>query len=136
MTDDTPTRDPQAPRRTLVACLCARWCRTCDEYRATFDRLAQRRPQTGFLWLDVEDDAEFIGNIDVDDFPTLLIVTDGAPRFFGPLTPQQSTLERLLDWADSEERPPATPFDDPVRHLAARLRSDRDPPLPGSRSDA
>lgn len=115
---------------TLVACLCARWCRTCDEYRITFDRLAQRRPQTGFLWLDVEDDAEFIGNIDVDDFPTLLIVADGTPRFFGPLTPQESTLERLLDWAESDGRTPATPFDEPVRRLAARLRSDTGRPPP------
>ena len=37
-----------ADRPWLVACLCAAWCRTCDDYRPTFDALAKnlelRRP--------------------------------------------------------------------------------------------
>jgi thioredoxin 1 len=81
----------------LVACLCAQWCGTCRDYRAVFDAL---RDETGaaarFVWVDIEDEADALGDIDVEDFPTLLVARGDAVLFFGPLTPQPPLLARLV----------------------------------------
>lgn len=81
----------------LVACLCAQWCGTCGVYRAVFDSLgAELGAQAQFVWVDIEDQADALGDVDVEDFPTLLVARGDALLFFGPLTPQPSTLARLL----------------------------------------
>jgi thiol-disulfide isomerase/thioredoxin len=83
--------------RPLVACLCAAWCGSCRDYRATFDALAaQFAGAVDFAWIDVEDDADALGDVDVEDFPTLLIADAGGPRFVGAVTPQPGTAERLI----------------------------------------
>src|SRR6185437_8707468 len=41
--------------RLVVVSLCAAWCDTCTQFRAAFARVAQARPQTTFVWLDIED---------------------------------------------------------------------------------
>jgi thiol-disulfide isomerase/thioredoxin len=81
----------------LVACLCAEWCDSCREYRATFDALAaQFAGAVDFAWIDIEDDADALGDVDVENFPTLLIADAGGPRFLGAVTPQPGTAERLI----------------------------------------
>ena len=85
----------------LVVCLCAEWCGVCRDYRNGFAQVTAAvqadHPQAQFVWLDIEDDADLLHPLDdVDDFPTLLIAVAGAPRFFGPITPQPQTLERLV----------------------------------------
>ncbi len=83
--------------RPLVACLCAEWCGSCREYRATFAALAARfADDAEFAWIDVEDDADALGDPDIENFPTLLIADADALRFFGPVTPQAQTAERLV----------------------------------------
>ena len=72
----------------LVACLCAAWCRTCDEYRPTFDALAREfEREARFVWVDIEDDEDALGSVDVVDFPTLLIARGERIDFFGPVLP-------------------------------------------------
>ena len=81
----------------LVACLCAQWCGTCRDYRAVFDALRDGIGAAArFVWVDIEDEADALGDIDVEDFPTLLVARGDAVLFFGPLTPQPSTLARLV----------------------------------------
>lgn len=109
----------------LVACLCARWCGLCDEYRAVFDAAqAAHAGQVRFLWVDIEDDEALLGPVEVDDFPTLLIANDAAPLFYGPLTPQPARLARLLKSAlDGELR---VLCDTQLIQLAQRLRAATD----------
>ena len=81
----------------LVACLCAQWCGTCTDYRAVFDALAaELGAATQFAWVDIEDEADALGDIDVEDFPTLMVARGDTLLFFGPLTPQPPTLARLV----------------------------------------
>ena len=80
----------------LVACLCAEWCNTCTDYRAPFMQLQQEFPQAKFVWIDIEDEADLIDPIEVDNFPTLLIASAGEPQFFGTVTPHLDTLRRLV----------------------------------------
>lgn len=83
-----------------IACLCAAWCRTCDAYREVFESAAAELRAAGHTvsarWIDIEDQAELVGDLDVETFPTLLAVVGGEVRFFGPLEPQPETLRRML----------------------------------------
>ena len=80
-----------------VICLCADWCGLCRDYAEVFAQMAARYPGSRFAWLDIEDEAELVGDIDVETFPTLLVADAGGTRFLGPLMPQAQTLARLLD---------------------------------------
>jgi thiol-disulfide isomerase/thioredoxin len=92
MADTDATPDP-----LLVACLCAAWCHVCEAYRATFDALAREfGPAARFVWVDIEDDEDTLGPIDVDDFPTLLIARGGAIHHFATVVPTAQAAHRLL----------------------------------------
>ncbi|NHZ62382.1 thioredoxin family protein [Massilia genomosp. 1] len=82
--------------RWIVACLCAAWCGTCASYRAAFDGLAARHPDKHFIWIDIEDQAEVVGDLDVDNFPTLLIQRHDTVAFFGTMLPDPALAERLI----------------------------------------
>jgi thioredoxin 1 len=87
---------PTVPAALQVACLCADWCGTCREYAQAYAALQASRPDVSFHWLDVEDEADLLGDLDVENFPTLLIGVNGQPVFFGVLLPHIQTLERLV----------------------------------------
>jgi hypothetical protein len=86
----------ESNREFLVACLCAAWCDTCTGYRSGFLAMAERFPRAEFRWVDIEDDAEAVEEIEVDDFPTLLVRRGNETLFQGVLLPHHSHLERLL----------------------------------------
>jgi thioredoxin 1 len=110
-----------------VACLCAAWCRTCDEYRPAFEAAVDELRRGGVAvtphWIDIEDEAELVGDYDVETFPTLLVADAQRVRFIGPLTPQQETLRRMLR-ATVLEAADAAPASQPsdVQALAAAVR--------------
>ncbi len=85
-----------APQSVLVVCLCAEWCGVCRDYLGRFEKVKARFPGVDFLWIDVEDEADLLHPLDVENFPTLLVGVGGEPRFLGPLTPQIETLDRLI----------------------------------------
>lgn len=82
----------------LVACLCAGWCRTCEAYRPGFEALArQHGAALQLLWVDVEDQAELLGDeLDIVNFPTLLIAQGEAVGFFGTVLPHLEALQQLV----------------------------------------
>jgi len=80
----------------IVACLCAAWCGTCSSYRAGFDALAARHPDKTFVWIDIEDQADVVGDLDVENFPTLLLQRGDSVAFFGTMLPDPKVAERLL----------------------------------------
>ena len=125
----TDVKNP-APR-LLVVCLCAEWCGVCRDYRSSFAQvqaaIAADHPQAQFVWLDVEDEADLLYPLDVDDFPTLLIAVGDAPRFFGPLTPQPQTLERLVRSA-AGDAPAAALADPELRAAVARIQASQPAP--------
>jgi thiol-disulfide isomerase/thioredoxin len=80
----------------VVACLCAAWCDTCNTYRRKFAELASMHPEQRFVWIDIEDQAEFVGDLDIDNFPTLLMQHDDVVSFFGTTLPDLNLADRLL----------------------------------------
>jgi hypothetical protein len=113
-----------------VACLCAAWCRTCDAYAAVFeqatDALRRQHPALQAHWIDIEDEAELLGDLDIETFPTLVVVVGEQLRFAGALTPQPETLQRVLR-ASLEGNTPARSSPE-VLAFAQRLRL-RPPPF-------
>lgn len=80
----------------VIACLCAAWCDTCRGYRSTFDELASRHPEKRFVWIDIEDQADVVGDINVENFPTLLIQRGDTVAFFGTVLPDTKLADRLI----------------------------------------
>lgn len=83
--------------RWVIACLCAAWCDTCRSYRSAFDELASRHADKRFVWIDIEDEADVVGDIDVENFPTLLIQRSDTVAFFGTVLPDIKLADRLIE---------------------------------------
>ncbi len=119
----------------LVVCLCAAWCRLCDDYApvlqqvcAEFGGISGLRLRT--VWIDIEDEADLVDDFDVQTFPTLLAIDGATLRFAGPLTPPADTLRRLLrSWVDAALGVDAStgPAPEPVAQALARRLRERYP---------
>lgn len=88
--------DDAASHDWWVICLCAEWCGVCREWRGIFSQAAATHPGLRFAWIDIEDEAQAMGDVDVETFPTLLVARGASPRFFGPVQPSLAQLSRLL----------------------------------------
>lgn len=101
-----------------VVCLCADWCGVCRAWLPVFRDIAAAHPGLRFAWVDVEDEADALGDIEIETFPALLVTAGGEPRFFGAVEPSRHQLERLLQGLSG----PGGPTGDPaIRDLARRL---------------
>lgn len=80
----------------IVVCFCAQWCRTCVEFYDAFEKLSQERKEL-FLWVDIEEDPELLDDLDVEDFPTILIQKNGSNIFYGTMLPHILHLKRMLE---------------------------------------
>ena len=112
-----------------LACLCAAWCRLCDAYAPVIEQVAAELAAEGLLlstrWIDIEDEAELVGDYDVETFPTLLLLDERQLRFAGPVTPQPETLRRLLRALAAGAGQPAAGVPVAAEGLAQRLREQR-----------
>lgn len=86
----------QAPNGWVVACYCAAWCDSCKKYLPDFTALAEEFPQHRFVWIDIEEHPELLGDEEVENFPTLLVQAGQENLFFGPMMPHTGHLKRLL----------------------------------------
>lgn len=89
----TPVDSP----RLSIACLCAAWCGSCRDYRPAWDALAAELPGHHWDWIDVEDEAERIGDLDLETFPTVVVAHRGRLLFGGPMLPRAGELRRLVE---------------------------------------
>ena len=81
---------------TLVLCFCAAWCDACKAYQPKFEALSQQHPEACFIWADIEDYPELLGEEDVENFPTIAIMQGAHVRFLGTLLPHIEHLNRLI----------------------------------------
>ena len=105
-----------------VVCLCAQWCGTCRDYAAVFEAARALFPAARFAQIDIEDEADRLDGIEIENFPTLLIVRGVEVLFFGTITPHPQTLARLVEVALAGDLKPL-PTDPPVDALARRLKA-------------
>ena len=93
--DDYPEQAP-AIGEFLIVCLCAEWCGVCRDYADGFRNTAMHFPAAGFHWLDIEQEADNLGELDVENFPTLLIKRRDWVLFYGTMPPSPTHLKRIL----------------------------------------
>ena len=91
-----PSDEPAARQDRWVICLCAEWCNVCRDWRDAFNEAARAHPQVHFAWIDVEDEADAMGDVDIETFPTVLIAHESQPLFLGPVLPSGAQLTRLI----------------------------------------
>ena len=92
-----------------VLCLCAEWCGTCREYQPLFNQLAADMPQARFVWVDVEEHDDLLQDLDIENFPTLLIAdAQQQARFAGTVLPHLETLQRMCKAALAGDLPLVT----------------------------
>ena len=96
-----------AKKDWLIACLCAAWCDTCNFYRSSFDDLMSKHPDKCFAWIDIEDQAHLVDEVDIENFPTILIQHRDQVIFLGTVLPDASQLHRLIS-SMTEESPKQT----------------------------
>ena len=102
----------------VVLALCADWCGTCRDFQQMLDRLARARPEIVFAWADIEDDAELVGDIDVESFPTLAVFRAGQTLHYGVSLPQEGLVARTIDTLAARPPQPARDMPDAVAALA------------------
>lgn len=104
-----------------VISLCAQWCGTCRDWRPVVDTVAAAHPQLHWRWLDIEDDASLMGDLEVETLPALLVARGSDVLFYGPVLPKVELLTRLLSTLTEAGHPPAR-VDGDVVALWHRLR--------------
>ncbi len=104
-----------------LICLCADWCGTCRGWRDELAAEARRHPGVAFAWVDIEDQADVVGDVDIETFPTLLIAHGGQARFLGPVLPHAAAIGRLLESLRADDRSVALPAE--AGPLLQRLRA-------------
>lgn len=98
----------EQPELTVVLCFCAAWCDACKAYQPKFEALGQQRPEMAFIWADIEDYPELLGDEDVENFPTIAIVQGKNVRFLGTLLPHIEHLNRLIQTMQTPGQPQNT----------------------------
>lgn len=96
----TPKKD-LAKKEKIIICYCAAWCRTCDQYQPLLAKLSEKYTDWTFIWIDIEENPEWLIDDDIEDFPTLLIQDNSGVRFLGTLLPHIDHLEKLILNANS-----------------------------------
>ena len=86
-----------ASGKWVIACLCAGWCDVCKQYRAGFDALAPQYPEHQFVWIEIEDQSDLIGDLDVENVPTILMQRGDTVAFYGTMMPEPRQVARLLE---------------------------------------
>lgn len=71
-----------------------------------------------FLWLDIEDHAESLGDLDVENFPAILVRRGEWVLFFGVLPPRMGHLRRLVETFTEQ-----TPEESRIYAFSSRERS-------------
>ena len=95
--DDEPT--------WWIACLCAGWCGVCRDFLPMFTAQARANPAMRFAWVDVEDEDETMGEVDIETFPTLLVARGDEVLYCAPIPPLASQFTRLLARLQAQPKP-------------------------------
>ncbi len=85
--------------------------------------VAREHPGVRWRWLDIEDEAERLGDLDIETLPCLLLARGAQVLFFGPVLPQAEVLSRLVRTFTAPGARPAGAVDGAAAAFWQRLRA-------------
>ena len=94
-----PARERSVETRLTVIVLCADWCTVCRDFETDFDALARANPDLYFRWVDIEDEPDVVGDLDITTFPTVIVASAAGLHFGGAVLPQAAVVARLIEQA-------------------------------------
>jgi thioredoxin 1 len=86
----------QASTQVDVLFLCAEWCGVCRDLKGMFEELSAIQPSVHWTWVDVEDHSEIFDDLELDTFPSLLVMLNKRPWFFGSIEPRKEVVLRIV----------------------------------------
>ena len=104
----------------LIDCW-APWCRNCDDFARSFERVAAKHPDHTFATLNTQEQPEMRAKIGIEHIPSLLLFRDGILLFSQPGNFDEATLESIVAQAESIDM-------DEVRAHIAREQASRESP--------
>lgn len=82
----------EEPGAIKILVVCADWCSVCRDYRATLNDF----PEFDIKWIDINDFESLTEEIEIETFPTVIIVNKMDVLFFGSVEPNKNSLTSLL----------------------------------------
>ena len=70
-----------------------------------FTAQARAHPHLRFAWVDVEDEHEAMGEVDIETFPTLLVARGDQVLYHAPIPPMASQFKRLIARLQTQPQP-------------------------------
>jgi hypothetical protein len=102
-------RAAQPEARMILVLGAENWCDKCSVFRPHFDaRAVAARDNEIWLWLDLEEHAEFLDDYLPDDLPQLIVYEGEAMTICQPLAPTREALEAALNmrYNNADKRDP------------------------------
>lgn len=100
----------------LFVCFCAGWCNSCREYLPQLKKLAKARKDVHFIWVDIEEHADMLGDLDIYKFPSILIQYDNTVAFYSCIHPDAALSERVLQ----------SMIDTPIEEHLQKIQEDKE----------
>lgn len=93
-----PTEHPPPPQPAdlWVICLCAAWCHMCRQMHTALADDPRLPAMVRWRWVDIEDHADLLGDLEVETFPTYLIGRDDTVLLFAPGPTQPDAIVSFL----------------------------------------
>lgn len=82
--------------KRLIVGLCASWCNNCADWRRTVSLLAEKYREFCFVWLDIDEHADMVAEVDLETLPVLLVQDNDQVLFLGSVIPKKDVTERII----------------------------------------
>lgn len=85
---------PQEPESAglWVICLCAEWCHICRQMQSALADDRRLSSVVRWLWVDIEEHADLLGDLEVQTFPTYLIGHHDEVLLYAPGPTQSDAI--------------------------------------------
>lgn len=126
-----PAAHPEAATGDwIVACLCAQWCGICRGWHEAFRELARDSaallPGARWLWVDVESQADALGEFEPENFPVLAVQQGERLLYCAALPQQAGNWRRMVQSLGALDEPQARRWAAQLQDLGLDLRRLRD----------
>lgn len=111
---------PLASADLWVICLCADWCHICRQMQSALADDRRLSSVVRWLWVDIEEHADLLGDLEVETFPTYLIGRHDDVLLYAPgPTQSEAIMSYVMPYATG--RMTAAPVSRLVRQAFAAI---------------